>query len=151
MSFSAIPLRENGPAITAAWFNSIRTAGMALESFLGTLTGLTTFTIANNQSVAADVTDLVFNGTSVKMAIIDYRIRRRTTGGGADERVQGGSMVALYKQTAGTWSLTPGPQSGDDAGVEFSITNAGQVQYVSDNQSGTPDESILKYTVRALA
>jgi hypothetical protein len=151
MSFADIPSRSNGPAITATWFNSIRTAGIALESFLGTITGLTTFTIVNNQVAAADVTGLLLNSTNVKMAVIDYRIRRRTSGGGADERVQGGSMVALYKQTAATWSLTPGPQSGDDAGVEFSITNAGQVQYVSDNQSGTPDESILKYTVRALA
>lgn len=151
MSFSDIPSRENGPAITATWFNAIRTAGIALESFLGTVTGLTSFTIANNQAAAADVTGLLFNGTSVKMAIVDYRIRRRTTGGGAEERVQGGSFVALYKATAATWSITPGPQSGDDAGVEFSITNAGQVQYVSDNQAGTPDESILKYTVRALA
>ena len=151
MSFVDIPTRSNGPAITATWFNAIRTAGVLLEGFLGTVTGLTSFTLANNQAAAADVTSLLFNSTDVKMAIIDYRIRRRTTGGGADERVQGGSMVALYKQTAATWSLTPGPQSGDDAGVEFSITNAGQVQYVTDNQSGTPDESILKYTVRALA
>ena len=151
MSFSAIPTRSNGPAITATWFNSIRTAGIALENFLGTFTGLTSFTIANNQSVAADVTGLLLDGASVKMAIIDYRIRRRTTGGGGEERVQGGSIVALYKQTAATWSITPGPQSGDDAGVEFSITNAGQIQYTSDNQAGTPDESVLKYTVRALA
>lgn len=151
MSFADIPSRSNGPAIMAEWFNAIRTAGVALESFFGTVTGLTSFTIANNQAAAADITGLLFDGTSVKMAVVDYRIRRRTSGGGADERVQGGSFVALYKQTAATWSITPGPQSGDDAGVEFSITNAGQVQYVSDNQSGTADESILKYTVRALA
>jgi len=151
MAFSDIAVRTNGPAITATWFNAIRTAGIALESFLGSITGLTSFTIVNNQAAAADVTGLLFNGTSVKIAIIDYRIRRNTTGGGATERVQGGSMVALYKPTAGTWSLTPGPQSGDDAGVTFSITAGGQVQYISDNQTGTADESILKYTVRSLA
>jgi hypothetical protein len=151
MSFSSIPTRLNGPSIMAEWFNALRTAGIAVESFLGTVTGLTTFTIVNNQVAAANVTGLLFDGTTVKMAVVDYRIRRRTSGGGADERVQGGSFVALYKPTAATWSITPGPQSGDDAGVTFSITNAGQVQYVSDNQSGTADESILKYTVRALA
>lgn len=134
----------------AEWFNALRTAGIAFESFLGSVTGLTTFTIANNQSVT-DVTGLLFNGTTVKMAIIDYRIRRNTTGGGATERVQGGSMVAMYSPTAGTWSLTPGPQAGDDAGVTFTITAGGQVQYASDNQTGTADESILKYTVRSIA
>ena len=151
MAFSDVPSRVNGPPIEASWFNALRTAGIALESFLGSVIGLTTFTIANNQAAAADVTGLLFNGTSVKMAIIDYRIRRNTTGGGATERVQGGSMVALYAAAAGTWSLTPGPQSGDDAGVTFTITAGGQVQYVSDSQTGTADESILKYTVRSIA
>ena len=151
MSFSAIPERANGPSIMAEWFNALRTAGIAFESFLGTVTGLTSFTIANNQAAAADVTGLLFNGTTVKMATIDYRIRRNTTGGGATERVQGGSMIALYSAAAGTWSLTPGPQAGDDAGIAFTITAGGQVQYTSDSQTGTADESILKYTVRSIA
>jgi len=151
MSFSDIASRANGPAIEASWFNAIRTAGIALESFLGSVTGLTSFTVVNNQASAANVTGLLFNGTTVKMAIVDYRVRRNTTGAGATERVQGGSMVALYASTAGTWSLTPGPQAGDDAGVTFTITAGGQVQYISDSQTGTADESVLKYTVRSLA
>lgn len=151
MAFSDIPARENGPAIEASWFNALRTAGIALEAFLGSVIGLTTFTIANNQAAPANVTGLSFNGTSVKMAVIDYRIRRNTTGAGATERVQGGSMVAMYSAAAGTWSLTSQAQSGDDAGVSFSITAGGQVQYVSDSQTGTADESVLKFTGRLIA
>lgn len=143
--------RENGPPITAGWFNPLRSAIIAIENYLGTLVGLTAFTIANNQSSAADVTGLLFNGTNVKVAIVDFRIRRNTTGGGATERVQTGQVAFFYKPTAATWDYSMGSQYGDDAGVAFSITNAGQVQYTSDNQSGTADESVLKYTVRTLA
>lgn len=151
MSFSDIPVRENGPQRVEPRGINLRTAGIAIESFLGSVIGLTTFTIANNQSAAANVTGLAFDGASVKVAIIDFRIRRNTISSGAQERVQAGTMLAVYKQTAGTWSLTALSQAGDDAGVEFSITSGGQVQYTSDDQSGTPDESILKYTVRTIA
>lgn len=150
MSFSSIPLRENGVSIQYSWFNVLRTAGLALESFLGSFVEPTSFTIANNQGSAANVTGLSFDGSSVKVAFIDYRIRRNTTGGGATERVQVGTLIAHYKATAATWTLTAGVTAGDDAGVEFTITNLGQIQYTSDNQGGTPDESLFKYTVRTL-
>jgi hypothetical protein len=39
---------------------------------------------------------------------------------------------------------------GDDAGVQFSMTSAGQLQYTSSNLSGTTVESIMKFIVTDL-
>lgn len=146
MSFSTIPVRTNGPQILASWFNALRTAGMALESFLGGgFIGATEFTIANGQASAANVTGLSFSGASYRTVVIYYQVYRNTTGGSGVERVQSGMMIANYKTVAATWEITMGPAVGD-AGVEFSITSAGQVQYVSDTQAGTPATSKMTFT-----
>ncbi len=151
MSFGTVPVRSNGDNVDAGWWNALRTAGILIENFLGTVIGLTSFTIVNSQVSAADVTGLLFAGADVKAAIIDYRIRRYSTGGSGEERVEVGSMIASYKAAAATWTLTTLASAGDDAGVTFSITSGGQVQYTSDTLPGTPGESIMKFTARTMA
>lgn len=92
------------------------------------------FTIANSQS-AANVTDLVFLKTVYRTAIIFYSIYRSASGGST--RSQAGTLTLVTDGT--NWEISNSyvncPNT-DDAGVDFSITSAGQVQYVSDDNGG---------------
>jgi hypothetical protein len=134
MSFSSIPIRSNGQVFYHHWFNSLRTAGLAVETFLGAgFMQETTFTIANNTAVAANVTGLVFSSASYKSAVIYCEVRRKTS---TNELISNGMLRVYYRDLTSTWELLD-ELGGDDDGVVFSITSAGQVQYTSSNVSGT--------------
>jgi hypothetical protein len=151
MSFSTIALRANGQKIVQDWFNSLRAAGILVETYIGAgMIDETTFTIANNQSSAATITGLLFSGASVRSAFIDYQVYRNTTGGGALERSEAGMLIATYSTVAASWEITSGLTVGD-SGVTFSITSGGQVKYVSDSQSGTPATSKMTFKARTMA
>jgi hypothetical protein len=132
--FSSIPVRENGQKFFHTWFNSLRTAGIAVEGFFGTsfLTE-TTFTLANNQGAASNVTGLSFDSTSVKSAMIYCEVRRKTD---SNEVISNGVLRVYYRDLTTTWELL-NELGGDDDGVVFSITAAGQVQYTSSDLAGT--------------
>lgn len=149
MSFSSIPDRANGQKISYSWFNALKTAGAAIETFLGTFISETSFTIANNQSSAANVTGLSFSGASVRSFSVDYHVYRNTTGGGATELAESGVLTGVYSTVAAAWEMTPGPVVGN-AGVTFSITAAGQVQYTSTNITGTSGTSVMKFKARTM-
>lgn len=110
------------------------------------------FDIENNQGTGADVVGLKFNRRGVSQATIDYLIQRVTTGTGAIEKIQSGILIATYMPTSEEWELfevgTPGP---DDAGVTFSITASGQVQYTSTEETGDPLISKLYWRARTIA
>ncbi len=93
----------------------------------------TTFTIANNQGAAADVTGLVYSSASTHGAYINYILRRRTD---SAEKVATGKLTVRYFKDAATWDIHNEAESSLDLGVTFSITAAGQVQYTSDNLAG---------------
>lgn len=151
MSFSSIPVRANGQDILYSWFNVLRTAGIAIEAFLGSaFLGETSFTVVNNQSSAANVTGLSFSGASVRSFVVDYQIYRNTTGGGATELAESGTLVGVYSTVAASWEMAQ-PSVVGDAGVELSITAAGQVQYTSSNITGTPASSTMKFKARTMS
>lgn len=110
------------------------------------------YTLANNQAVAADIIGLALSSKSVSQGIIEYLVQRVTTGTGAVELVESGSIHAVYKPTSLSWALvtmgTPGPST---SGVTFSITAAGQIKYTSTNITGTASISKLTFRVRTLA
>lgn len=91
--------------------------------------GLTSFSAANNQSSPANVTGLAFaNGTTRSFeSLISISIDATT------------DLYAVYKilgiQKGSDWHISIS-YTGDDTGIEFSITSAGQVQYTSSNLSG---------------
>jgi hypothetical protein len=111
----------------------------------------TTFTIANNQSAAANVTGLLFSGATIRSAEIDVQFYINTTSTGATEMSARAKYQATYKTVAAAWDLTPLGVSGDvdasgnPAGVTLSITSAGQVQYTSGNTSGTAASSLIHF------
>jgi len=88
------------------------------------------FTIANNQSSAANVTDLVIDGASVRAFNLDYTIYRKTD---SAELAQTGRLRAIYKTVANTWLMSD-DYSGENSGVTFTITTSGQIQYTSTNK-----------------
>lgn len=126
--------------------------GVAFRTFMGAILDGTTFSpfsIVNNQGSVADVTGLLFSGASYRSVFVWYQVYRNTTAAGATERVQSGLLVLNFKTVAATWELTEVFRLGE-AGVEFSVTAAGQIQYTSDNQTGTAATSQLKALVSAI-
>lgn len=108
--------------------------------------------INNNQSTAKDIDGLKFSSDNINCVIIDYLIQRITTGGGAQELLESGVLYCVFKPTSNTWvinkPLTAWPVN---AGVTFSITTSGSVQYTSTNITGTASVSKLTYRARSLA
>lgn len=90
-----------------------------------------TFTVANNQVAAANVTGLLFDSTRELAVRVLGRLKRSTSLTSFIEMVE---LLAVYDGT--DWKLEF-RGSHDDSGVEFSITSGGQVQYTSTNITGT--------------
>jgi len=105
------------------------------------------FTVANNQSSAANVTGLAFSGASIKAVNISYRIRRSTT---TNEFAETGTIRLVYKDTADTWFIDQ-TYAGEDSGVTFTVTAGGQVQYVSSNVSGSSYAGSMLFKYMTLA
>lgn len=148
MSFSAISVRSNGQKILYDWFNTIRTAGVALEAFVGAgYIGETSFTLANNTVSVANVTGLVISSSSYKSAHIYAEVRRKTD---SVEVISGGRLIIQYRTLTSAWELLD-ELSGDDDGTVFSVTSGGQVQYTTDNQSGSNYTGTIKFKVITFA
>jgi hypothetical protein len=146
-TFSQIVTRVNGDDILASWFNELASAGDNIENFLGGgFIPETLFTVANNQSAAANVTGLVFDPTKYRSFTIDYQIYRNTTGSGATELAESGILKGVYKTVSATWEMIPVGQVGD-AGVTLTIVSAtGQIQYTSTNITGTAATSKMSFS-----
>jgi len=89
---------------------------------------LTTALLANNQTVSADVSGLAFDTSEVLSVQIDYFIQRQATVSVVEE----GRLNAVFNGS--DWKLTA--ESTSDAGVDFTITAAGQVQYTTTDLAG---------------
>lgn len=140
-------LREDG-FFSNAWLWFFR----AVEDILKKLGQEEVFTLVNNQAAAADVTNLVLNKTGTTMAVFEYLIQRVTTGGSAVELTEVGILMFVYEPTSESWAMvTVSEHNPDDAGVVFSITAAGQVQYTTTNIGGTASISTLWYRLRTLS
>ena len=89
----------------------------------------TSFSLANNQSSAANVTGFAFAAAGVRgfTALVSVSINATS------------SLFEVFEilgvQTSSGFSISTS-STGDDSGVIFSITSAGQIQYTSGNVSG---------------
>lgn len=111
--------------------SSIQTQINTLSSQINYVAGdiaQTSFSLTNNQVVAADVTGLAFAGT-VRSAQIQYSITIDAT----TDLFESGTIYLIQKN--GTWDLSQ-TWNFDNSNVIFTVTNAGQVQYTSANYSG---------------
>lgn len=89
----------------------------------------TSFSIANNQSAAANVTGLTFANATVRSAQVLYSAFINAT----SSLYESGELLLVQKGS--TWTVSRTAQ-GDNASLTFDVTNAGQVQYTSANYSG---------------
>jgi len=106
----------------------------------------TSFTIANNQSSAANITGLIFNPTLFRGVKIEYSIYRQTDTA-SSARAQIGQLRFVYNTQAASWLLSD-DFAGQDAGVTFEVDDStGQVRYTSSDISGTGYVGSLKYSV----
>ena len=145
VSYAALPTTTNGQIVYA-----IDTKEM-FQIVDGALVGIggagadVTFTIANNQSIT-NVTDLSFNGASVRGFVLDYTVYRQTaTASSAVAQV--GQLRGVFNTQSSSWFMTD-DFSGQNSGVNFTITSAGQIQYTSTNIAGTSYVGTMKYTIR---
>jgi hypothetical protein len=137
------------------WGENATDWAAAVTSQLNTLTvtgdiTLTSFNLANNQVSMADIVGLSFDIGTILMGIIEYDINRSTDSFNYSE---GGFLLAVYNPIALTWQWnkykagTSGPTVD---GVQFNVTSSGQVQYTSDNISGTNYTGQIKFRARVL-
>lgn len=110
------------------------------------------FTLANNQSAAADIEGLKVNSRAVSMAIVEFLVQRVTTSTGATELIEAGSFILSYNPTANDWNISlTNINAPDNSGVDFTVTALGQVQYTSTNITGTASISRVVWRMRTLA
>lgn len=94
-----------------------------------------TFAAANNQAVAANVTGLVFSNAVVRSFVAHVSVAISATSSLFEEFELHGI------QRGADWSMSI-ESTGDESGVAFTITAAGQIQYVSANISGFTASSV---------
>jgi len=105
----------------------------------------TSFSIANNQSSAQDITGLLFNPSTFRGAKIEYTVYR-VTSTAASAVAQIGEIKIVYNTQAGQWFLYD-VYAGQNAGVEFSITATGQIQYTSSDIAGSSYVGTMKFDI----
>jgi hypothetical protein len=86
--------------------------------------------VVNNQSSVADVAGMFFDSTTVRSFRVDGNVYRTT---GVVEASEQFILNGLYQGASG-WALTR--EGEGDAGITFSITSSGQIQYTSTNIVG---------------
>jgi hypothetical protein len=105
-------------------------------------------TITNNTTSAADVTGLLFNNAVTRAANISYTILRATTSPVAS-LIETGTIYLTLNTVTLTWYISQ--TKSEDAGVNFSITALGQVQYTSTNMTGTGYTGTITFQARTLS
>jgi hypothetical protein len=136
-------VQATGPALTA----TVVSVGGKTAAQIATAVNLAPVAIAttltNNQGVGADVTGLVFNKLVVKGASIAFCIERTTL---SAQRYIVGTILVMHRGFSDAWSIT-WTSSGDEDDTLFSITAAGQVQYTTENLSGSSYSGVFRASV----
>lgn len=126
-------------AITDAFNASVAGVGDILEN---------SALISNNVTSATDVGGLLFTTSTVKSVILNYQcyIDSGTTGPS-----ETGTIILTYDDTGsvGNKWLMASKKVGD-AGISLSITDAGQVQYISSNLGSASYTRRLVFSARVL-
>lgn len=128
---------------TVSATDSILTAIDKLDGNIAAISGTTSpgdinqtsFAAANNVSSAANVTGLAFAAGSVRSFKAQVSVSIVATG----------SLYEVFELTGiqtGTGFVIATSSVGDDSGVVFSITSAGQVQYTSTNVTGFTSDTM---------
>lgn len=114
-----------------AWGDQVTNWAVAISNAVNDLTvvgdiKLVSVSVNNNQTTPINVPNLRFDTVQTRHAIISYSVYRVK---GSDELSQAGQMYVTYKNNSGTWEIIDNTVG--DAGIVFTITPAGQVQYTT--------------------
>jgi len=111
----------------------------------------TTFTVNNSVAVATNVSGLLFNTGTVRAATVEYSVYR-ISDSNPSGNAESGIMNLIFDNSAAPgfqWTLTIGNIAGN-AGINFTITDAGQVQYTSTDIGATNHSGTMHFKARAL-
>jgi hypothetical protein len=104
------------------------------------------FSIANNQTLPANITGLIFDPALFRGVEIKYSLYRQTDTI-LSAKAQMGQLRFVYNTQLSTWFISD-DFAGQNAGVEFSINNStGQIRYISTDVVGANYVGTLKYSV----
>jgi len=132
----------NVPASTGPASQSDITDNRTVMSLPGTQVN---FTLANNQSSAANVTGLSFDPNIVRTVKIQYDIYRQTATALSECR-EVGTLYLVYSFSEAVWRIERVAHNvqNNDTGIEFSMSG-NQLQYTSTNISGTSYTGLFTY------
>lgn len=143
------------PGDEPGWGESCTSWAVEVTEVLSSLLGpndilQTSFNINNNVSTPTNITGLVFNTATVRGATIEYSVYRISTANPSGN-AETGIITLIYDDSAAPgsrWQMAIGNISGD-AGINFSITDAGQVQYTSTDINSVGYSGVIKFSAKA--
>lgn len=106
----------------------------------------TTFAIANNVSSPTVVSGLQFDVSTILSSVITYTITRTSD---VDDLTETGTIRLTYRSSLSDFDLAPS-YSGDNSGVTFTISGAGQILYTSTNLSSTNYSGTLTFSAKSV-
>lgn len=110
----------------------------------------TSFSVANNQSVSADVVGLLIDTGVVRSAIIDYSIYRISTANPSGN-AENGTIFAMYDNSAAPgskWIISI--EKNGESGVDLDITDIGQFTYTSSDIGTLGYVGLMKFRSRSI-
>lgn len=133
----------------AGWGESATAWAEAISKAVNDLSGpndilLSTASLANNQTSAADINGLLFDTSKIQSVKVDYFIER-TFDSGATTIGETGQILGHYDGTEFiiTYERT------EYSGVDITVTNTGQFQYISDEKANH-DSSTMRYRAKTI-
>lgn len=144
------------PGTDPGWGEAASAWAQAVTDTLNTLVSPadileTSYIVNNNITVATDINRLFFDPGTVRAANITYSVYRTSTANPTGN-VESGTVFLTFDNSAGPgskWLL--GQQKIGDAGVVFSITDAGQVQYRTTDINSTGYQGTIRFTAKTLS
>lgn len=108
----------------------------------------TSFTIANNQTTFADVTGLVFDGGSVRSAVVNYAVYRISNDNPSGFS-ESGNLNLIYDNNAVLpWSMSQGDVNGNSQ-IYFDITTSGQIRYKTNDIGSLNYIGVIKFSAKS--
>ena len=110
----------------------------------------TAFTVQENQSSPVDITGLFFNSSTVRAANISYAVYRVSSTSPVGIAESGTLMIDLNDTapSGSKWSLIQ--IKNGDAGISFSVTDGGQIQYSTTSIGLTGYTGVINFSAKTL-
>lgn len=142
------------PGSEAGWGQDATGWAEAVNQAIASLLGPgdileTTALILNNQSTLTDVVGLSFANNVVRAANVQYAIYRSTET--PEALAESGTLYITFNNLTNAFTISQVKNAEEEAGVVFSITSSGQVQYTSSSMSGTGYSGIITFKAQTLS